>query len=162
MTKFTTNFTYSVLMVDTGLTVMVFAQLFGCFVLVIKWHMENKGGKCGCFVLIKNYLRSIRVPRFWFVVKLSKGTYQTFLATSSTKLVILCLDFCVSALFRIACTKLGLKVPSLTTVVTSTNSYHDWRLIRDLKYTLHRYTFRYLPTYVEPCGTIVMGIFYWP
>ena len=36
MTKFTTNFTYSVLMVDTGLTVMVFAQLFGCFVLVIK------------------------------------------------------------------------------------------------------------------------------
>ena len=46
-----------------GLTVRIFGEFFECFVLVIKWRVVIQRGKCGCFVLIKNDLRSIWVPQ---------------------------------------------------------------------------------------------------
>ena len=44
-----------------GETLRIFDQLFGCFALVIKCCVVLQRGKCGCFVLIKNYLQSIRL-----------------------------------------------------------------------------------------------------
>ena len=52
----------SVLKVDTGLTVKIFGQFFGRFILVIELCVGLQRGKCGCLVLIKKLFFEVNPP----------------------------------------------------------------------------------------------------